>query len=120
MRLPQKGQDLASLYPEKADEWDFELNDLGPEYYFPHSNAEVNWICKNKHRWVARINNRTTHATQCPYCSGAKPIPKVNDFETLYPHLAKEWDFAENKKKPSEYLPKSNQRVGWVCRQGHH
>lgn len=120
MRIPKKGQDLASLYPEITEEWDYECNDLEPGCYFPKSNLAVNWICRNKHQWAARINNRTIHATQCPYCSGVKPIRGVNDFGTLYPHLAKEWDYAKNDKNPDEYLPKSNQRVGWVCKCGHH
>jgi len=34
MRLPPKGQDLASLRPDLAQEWDYELNDLGPECFF--------------------------------------------------------------------------------------
>lgn len=119
MILPKNGQDLASIYPEIAEEWDFELNDLGPDCYFPRSNKTVNWICKLGHRWPAKINNRTTRGTQCPCCSGSIPIRGVNDLETLFPHLAQEWDYTKNDRPPSDFLPKSNVRVNWICKNGH-
>lgn len=120
MKLPKNGQNLASLYPEIAGEWDFELNDLGPDCYFPRSNKTVNWICQLGHRWPAKINNRTTRGSQCPCCSGSKPICGVNDLETLFPHLAQEWDYTKNDRPPSDFLPKSNNRdYFWLCEHGH-
>lgn len=120
MRFPVKGRDLASLNPVLALEWDYELNALGPEYYFPHSNATVNWVCQNGHKWPAKVNNRVSHDTHCPFCEGKRPIPGINDLATLYPHLAEEWS-PNNKRPPSDYLPKSNQRVEWICKKcGHH
>ena len=41
------------------------------------------------------------------------------NFEKEYPGLAKEWNYERNKKKPSEYLPNSSQKVWWKCKKGH-
>lgn len=117
MRLPTKGRDLASLRPDLAQEWDYELNELRPECYFPHSNTEVNWVCHKGHKFPAKINNRT-NGTQCSFCSGKKPIPGETDFATVCSDLVKEWDPA-NKLRPSEVLPYSNKEVDWICPKGH-
>lgn len=118
MIFPKRGHDLATIYPALIAEWDYELNDLGPECYFPHSNIDVNWICSKGHRWPARINNRTSKGTGCPRCSGLMPIVGENDFGTIYPELVPEWD-PDNELRPSDVLPKSNEYVGWICPKGH-
>lgn len=115
--LPPKGQDLASIYPALATEWDCEANDLGPECYYPHSNKEVNWVCPRGHKYPAKINNRA-NGSQCPFCSGKKPIPGETDFATVCSDLAKEWD-PENELQPTEVLPYSNKEVNWICPKGH-
>ncbi len=116
--LPPKGKDLASLHPALISEWDYELNDLGPECYFPHSNTPVNWVCHNGHKWPARINNRTTGGTGCPYCAGKKLVPGENDFATVHPELVGEWS-PKNKNKPTEVFPKCNDSAEWICQKGH-
>ena len=117
MRLPPEGQDLASLRPDLAQEWDYELNDLGPECFFPHSNTNVRWVCPKGHKFPAKINNRT-NGSQCSFCSGKKPIPGETDFATVCSDLAKEWD-PENELRPTEVLPYSNREVNWICPKGH-
>ena len=41
------------------------------------------------------------------------------NFEKEYPELAKEWNYERNKKKPYEYLPRSEEKVWWKCKKGH-
>jgi hypothetical protein len=36
-----------------------------------------------------------------------------------FPKICQEWNYEKNKVLPSEYLPYSNKRVGWVCKYGH-
>lgn len=44
------------------------------------------------------------------------PIVGVNDFESNYPELVKEWNYEKNKdKKPSQFLKKSGYKVWWKC-----
>lgn len=118
MKLPPAGQDLASLYPEIAAEWDHEKNDLNPNVYFPYSNVYVHWICKHHHRWSARINNRTRLRTQCPYCSGIKPIIGKTDLASLFPEVAAQWA-PENSGTPSDVTARSNRLIVWRCNKGH-
>lgn len=114
-------KNLTVQYPEIAAEWDYELNEKGPEEYAPHSNAVVNWICIKKHKWKARINNRVSKHTGCPYCEGIRPITGENDFEFLYPIIASEWHPTRNgNAKPNQFFPKSNKSVWWLCaKKGH-
>ena len=109
---------LLDAYPEIASEWDYEKNKesgLTPATVSPHSDKEVLWRCKEGHSYPARIDHRTREHSGCPYCAGKRPIPGVNDFATLYPELAQEWDYDNNSRPPEEYLPASNQTVSWIC-----
>ena len=50
----------------------------------------------------------------------AKVIKGVNDFETLYPDMAKEWHpTANGKLLPSEVASRSNKKYFWLCSNGH-
>ena len=37
----------------------------------------------------------------------------------LYPDIAAEWNYEKNDTKPSNYLPHSQKRVWWKCKNGH-
>lgn len=112
--------DLKFLFPSISNDWNYALNPKGPEEYLPHSNKRVSWVCENGHQWEDKINNRTTNNSPCPYCSGSRPIPKVNDLGTLFPWLKDQWDKdANGELTPENVFPKSNRRVGWICDQGH-
>ena len=64
--------DLASLNPKLASEWNYEKNgDLLPTQVTLHSNKKVWWKCSKGHEWVARINHRS-NGTNCPICFGRK------------------------------------------------
>ena len=105
--------------PNLVKEWDNEKNgQLKPETVARFSKKKVWWICKEGHSWQAAVFHRT--ANGCPICSGKKVLPGVNDFATLYPEIAGEWDFEKNEGlRPDEIRPGSNVRVWWKCRLGH-
>lgn len=64
--------DLGTLYPELAQEWDYKKNvDLTPSDVLPQSNISVYWKCKNGHTWKSPIYNRTS-GHGCPYCNNSK------------------------------------------------
>ena len=113
--------DLASLYPNLTKEWDYEKNgDLTPETIYPGSNLKVWWKCNNNHSWKTKINLRTRMKTGCPVCAGLMPIRGKNDLETLFPDLAKEWDYEKNGDLlPSDVLPGSERKAWWICPKGH-
>ncbi len=113
--------DLASQYPSLLKEWDYEKNkDLNPDELSTGSNLKVWWKCEHGHSWETKISTRTRMRTGCPTCAGLLPVKGENDFETLYPELAKEWDYEKNgDMRPSDFLPGSEKVVWWKCPSGH-
>ena len=107
--------DLKTLFPDVAAEWDYKRNESNPENYTRASNAKVYWNCpKCGKSYPAVIANRTK-GSGCPHCCGNKCIAGVNDLATLYPKIASEWDYEENGDlKPSDVLPFSNKTVHWI------
>lgn len=111
--------DFGTVYPELAKEWDYEKNKgKRPEDYTSTSGQKVSWLCKLKHTYIASIAHRV-NGTGCPYCAGKKVLKGFNDLETLYPEIAKEWDFEKNSLKPSGVSSGSNTKFSWVCPLGH-
>lgn len=84
-RRPVSGSsDLATSHPKLAAE----LVDRSLATTLkPGSNASVLWQCpaNPKHTWKATPYSRTTKKTGCPYCSGRKIVPGVNDLATTHP-----------------------------------
>lgn len=113
--------DLQTLHPELAKEWDYEKNnDLTPDNVFANSNKRVWWKCNDGHSWKTSVALRTRMGSGCPVCAGQRPIQGVNDLATLYPGLAKEWDYDKNGElKPSDILPGSEKTIWWKCDKGH-
>lgn len=111
-----KGNSLADLYPEIAEQWDYEANaPLDPHNFTPGSNRKISWRCRDGHRWEATINSRTS-GTSCPYCAGKRVISGMNDLLTVRPEIAAEWNFEKNYPlTPDRVSAYSNKRVWWKC-----
>ena len=73
--------DLATLYPDLMDEWDFSKNIENPHKLLPHSEKKVFWKCKNGHSWQSIIANRVK-GKGCPYCARIKQQKKVMNTDT--------------------------------------
>ena len=113
--------DLESQFPDIAKQWDIDKNNqLKPDSVYYGSNKKVWWKCEHGHSWQTAISTRTRMKSGCPVCSGLIADKGKNDFETLYPELAKEWDYEKNGNlKPSDFLPGSERVVWWKCPKGH-
>ena len=103
--------DLATLYPTIAEEamlW-------SPEGVSVRSPAVRLWLCRQcLYEWEASVAQRVDGRT-CPYCSGKRVVPGVNDLRTVAPDLAEQalgWD-------PSDVLATAWTKLEWVCEQGH-
>ena len=61
--------DLKTLRPDIADEWDYKINDpLKPEDFRPQSNKRVGWLCKKcGNSWISTIAHRFA-GRGCPKC----------------------------------------------------
>ena len=110
--------DVAIVYPELVREWDKEANGKEANEVKASSHLYAFWKCDKGHSWRANIGNRVK-GKGCPYCAGKYPVKGENDLATIFPWLVKEWDYEMNRKRPDEYLPKSNTKVWWKCEKGH-
>lgn len=113
---------LATKNPELVSEWHPTKNgSLTPYDVTCGSNKEVWWQCsKNpKHEWNIRVASRTIYNSKCPYCTHVLSSDEYN-LLVCNPELAKEWLYEKNDKPPEEYLPYSNAKVWWKCKECGH
>lgn len=108
--------DLATTDPALVLEW-HERNELKPDKVTRGTDKKVWWKCPKCHyEWKATVSSRTTGNVGCPVCAGKVVIPGYNDFATLYPDIASEWDKDKNKGiLPSQLRPGSNKKIWWKC-----
>lgn len=95
-------------------EWDYELNDVNPCELSPNNSKKAYWICPVGHHYKSPITKRN-HGQNCPVCVGKQIIVGVNDFASLQPKLASEWDYEKNELLPINYTEHSNKKVFWRC-----
>ena len=68
--------DLATVKPGLAGEWDYGKNEKGPEAYTRGSSKKVWWKCAKGHSWRSTIANRSILGHQCPYCQKKRILGK--------------------------------------------
>lgn len=112
--------DLATINPYLASEWNYEKNGgLTPEDFTVSSGKKVWWKCSKGHEWQAAIYSRS-NGFGCPYCSGRYAIKGKNDLVTLNPNLVKEWNYEKNGDlKPEDFTVSSSKKIWWKCSKGH-
>ena len=111
--------DLATLRPELALEWDEDGNQIPASQVSACGRSKAQWICAEGHKWIAAKYSRCA-GTGCPFCSNKSRIPAPgSDLESLYPEIASEWDYANNSMPPSEVFPSSGKSFFWICKLGH-
>jgi len=120
-RVAKGENDLLSLIPDIAKEWNYEKNsNLNPSDVTLYSNKEVWWKCEKGHEWKVKIVSRIAKSSKCPYCSGRLPVVGSNDLETCNIKLEKEWNYSKNSElKPWQVTEHSNKKVWWKCKEGH-
>ena len=119
--------DLVSCYPEIAKEWDYKKNiNIRIEDVCYMSEKKYYWIKKIKnpdgseeyHSWRQSPYLRTVMGRGCP-AEGHNQFSLrkgYNDFETLYPELAKTWNYSRNDNNPDDYQVGSPKEVLWIER----
>lgn len=120
-KLPYPGEsDLATLYPDVSQEWDYEKNEDTPVGFATHSRKKKWWICPQGHSYDMRVINRTKGQQNCPYCSGKRVLPGFNDVATTRPKILKYWDYEKNDITPQEITEKSAKKVWFTCGKPEH
>ena len=122
--MPRKAEagvnDLKTVFPTLAEDWDYEQNSQGPDNYLPGSGYKASWkchVCGNK--WKAVISSRV-NGRGCPFCAGVRVTPGVNDLQSKYPEVSREWHTSKNGElQPGSIIYGSTKRVWWICAEGH-
>jgi len=121
-QYPKKVTDknnLKTIFPNLAVEWDYKKNKLKPNEVHPLANKLVWWLCKNGHSWEQRISNRSTGTQKCARCTGRIPTNKKN-LKTDFPEIFSQWDYRKNKDlDPLKIAPGSPKIVWWECKKKH-
>ena len=111
--------DLKSTHPQIAEEWSEKNFPLKPNEVNAKSRKNVWWRCgKCGNEWKSVINARVK-GTVCPVCAEREVLAGYNDLATTDSQLLSEWDYEQNKLKPTEVSRTSAKRAWWKCRHGH-
>lgn len=107
--------DLVTTHPQIAEEWDYEKNgSLRPERFSAGADIKIWWKCRCGHSWQALIYSRKNCG--CPACAGKILKVGINDFQTVNPVLALEWDMEKNgDMHPDSVSANSNRKAWWRC-----
>ena len=94
--------DLQTTHPEIASEWSEKNLPLKPDEVNAKSRKNVWWRCgKCGNEWKSVINARVK-GTVCPVCAEREVLAGYNDLATTDNQLLSEWDYEQNKLKPTE------------------
>ena len=115
-KLIEGKNDLQTLFPEIAKQWDFEKNDVTPNKVSARSNTKRFWLCAAAHSYDASPDKRVRGAG-CPYCNNRRLLVGYNDLKTVYPSIAEEWDYTKNEGRPENYTFRSTKKANWICSQ---
>lgn len=113
--------DLQTLYPGVAKEWDCVKNVKKPEEISPGSEIKRFWLCSKGHSFTQTPFQRAKSGYGCPYCSNQKVLKGFNDLATTHPEIAKMWDYKKNSSNKTPYTITSghDKKVWWLCNNGH-
>ena len=118
-RILKGYNDLATTNPELLSEWDYKKNTILPDEITAGAEKMIWWICNKGHSYQSLVYNRKK-GVGCPYCDGKKVLVGYNDLATTNPNVVKEWDYRENGNlKPTDITAGSNQKIHWICENGH-
>jgi len=112
--------DLQTINPELAKQWDYEKNDgLRPCDVAANDNRKMWWHDKLGHSWQAQVSSRNG-GNGCPYCANRLLLRGFNDIATKNPALADEWDNENNEGlMAADVVYGTHDYAWWKCRHGH-
>ncbi|WP_460867217.1 zinc-ribbon domain-containing protein [Nocardioides pakistanensis] len=84
--------DLATVDPDLAAEWDTTVAGKSPQQVTAGSNYRAPWRCSKGHRWVASVHSRKTRG--CPECALAGTSRTE---QSLHEALLVRWPEAEHR-----------------------
>ena len=107
--------DLATRFPEIAEEWSERNLPKTPDKVLAFSNHKAWWKGKCGHEWFARIADRSS-GHGCPYCTAHKILAGYNDLGSRYPELEAEWSDKNLPLTPDMIPVNKSGMYWWKCR----
>ncbi len=114
--------DLATLYPDLALEWDKDKNDgLSAEMIMPLKDSSYWWVCSIcGHEWKTKFSSRIK-GNGCPICARRKRVETIVEkkgaLADTHPELLEEWMWNKNTNlDPTCIPPGSSKKAWWKCR----
>lgn len=122
--------DFGSKHLDLVPEWDEKMNKgINPFQIAEYSNKKFHWKKMLRspitgRMRVARWEDTVSHRVQgrgCPYESGQKLLKGYNDFPSIAPDAADEWDYLLNgDKTPDMFTYGSNYKAWFTCKKCGH
>lgn len=111
--------DLATVNPKLACQWDSEKNGITPSEIMTGAKFLAWWKCDQGHEWQSQLRGRKKG--NCSICLNRVLLQGFNDLETKSAELAKQWNSKRNGSlKPSQVLFNGrSKKLWWQCVEGH-
>ena len=93
--------------PDLLSEWNYEHNDIDPQFVSYMSKIEYHWVCPEGHHFTASPAERVRRNKGCTVC---KSLLKKR------PDIALEWHPTKNSFGPDAVTPSSHKEAWFVCR----
>lgn len=106
--------DFATWHPELVTWWDWQRNTKKPWDIRHGSGYKAWWICEKCGLSYQSAVNIHVRGHGCPYCTGRKIKPGVNDLATLYPDIASEFS-SRNTTQAKDISPHTHKKYWWTC-----
>ena len=106
--------DLQTIHPDIAKEWDYDKNIGTPSDYRYGSGYKAWWVCKDCGESYQSPINIHIRGHKCPYCAGLKIKSGRNDFKTLFPDIAKEFS-SNNDISADKISPMTHKKYLFLC-----
>lgn len=104
---------IITTHPQFLEFWDFEKNNLQPEYITRGSSQKIWWKCQNNHSWYCSLNSYKKELMRCLQCERNEHL-KNNCLAITHPHLINEWH-EDNILTPYDVTYGSEHKIKWKC-----
>lgn len=111
--------DLQTIKPQLASQWDTEKNGMGPTELMAGSKFLAWWKCDQGHEWQSPLRGRKDG--NCPICLNRVLELGFNDLQTKSSALAKQWNTSKNGDLTPDQVSFSSRsaKYWWDCENGH-
>ena len=112
---------FSEIYPELKGRYS-EKNKILFEGRSCYDTDLVVWKCSQKHEFLESFYNiHQSGRLSCNICNFRKIVPGINDLQTIYPDIARDYDAEKNEINVDQISPKSSDEdTYWICKKGHH